>query len=171
MQKASSGTAYLLWCLGLLGICGAQRFYTGNMASGLIYLFTLGIFGIGQLVDLALIPGMVEKKNAQIPGSSNTVSPGVNNSVTVNIGEIPQLKNLIEAQSSQLSLANSTKPMQKLLKAAKENGGQLSVAQVAFHTELEPQEVKELLLEATKFGYAEINNDPKTGAIRYHFDV
>lgn len=171
MQKANSGTAYLLWCLGLFGICGAQRLYTGNMASGVIYLFTLGIFGIGQLVDLALIPGMVEKKNAQIPNSSNTISPGINNSVTVNIGEIPQLKNLVEAQSSQLPLASSTKPMQKLLKAAKENGGQLSAAQVAFHTELDPEEVKDLLFEATKFGYAEISNDPKTGAIRYHFDV
>lgn len=61
--------------------------------------------------------------------------------------------------------------MQKLLKAAKEHGGQVSIAQAAMYTELEPQQVKDLLLEAAKIGYAEINNDPKSGAIRYHFDV
>jgi peptidyl-tRNA hydrolase len=91
--------------------------------------------------------------------------------VTVNIGDIPQLKELAEMQSSQSLLVESKKPMQKLLQAAKENGGKLSMAQAAFSTELDPEEVQNLLLEATKFGYAEINNDPKTGAIRYHFDV
>lgn len=39
------------------------------------------------------------------------------------------------------------------------------------YTELESEHLKELLLEATKIGYAEVNNDPNTGAIRYHFDV
>lgn len=169
MQQVNSGMAYLLWCLCLFGICGAQRLYTGNFASGIIYLFTLGLLGFGQLADLLFIPGMVERKNAQLPGGKT--SPEINNSVTVNIGDIPQLKGLSDLQSSQSLLVENKKPMHKLLQAAKENGGQLSIAQAAFSTELEPEEVQKLLAEATKFGYAEINNDPKTGAIRYHFDV
>jgi len=37
--------------------------------------------------------------------------------------------------------------------------------------ELAPEEVKKLLQEAEKYGFAEIGNDPDSGAIRYYFDV
>jgi TM2 domain-containing membrane protein YozV len=168
MQQANSGIAYILWCLCFFGICGGQRFYTGHIGSGLVYLFTVGFFGIGQLIDLALIPGMVEKRNIYLRGLHGNGTPSVNQSVTLNIGEIPQLKQLQAVQPSTLSTVSS---MQKLLKAAKEHNGQLSIAQAAMSTELESEDLKELLQEATKMGYAEVNNDPNTGAIRYHFDV
>ena len=48
---------YLLW---LFGFTGAHRFYYGRPISGTIYFFTLGLFLIGWLVDLLLIPGMDE---------------------------------------------------------------------------------------------------------------
>jgi TM2 domain-containing membrane protein YozV len=46
---------YLLW---LFGFTGAHRFYYGRPVSGTVYFFTLGLFLIGWLVDLFLIPGM-----------------------------------------------------------------------------------------------------------------
>ena len=46
---------YLLW---LFGFTGAHRFYYGRPISGTIYFFTLGLFFIGWLIDLFLIPGM-----------------------------------------------------------------------------------------------------------------
>jgi len=46
---------YLLWIFGFLG---AHRFYYGRQLTGTLYFFTLGLFGIGWLVDLFLIPGM-----------------------------------------------------------------------------------------------------------------
>ena len=46
---------YLLWLFGFLG---AHRFYYGRPVSGTIWFFTLGLLGIGWLVDLFLIPGM-----------------------------------------------------------------------------------------------------------------
>lgn len=168
MQQVNSLTAYLAWCLCLFGICGGQRFYTGNYTSGVIYLFTFGLFGIGQLIDLGTIPSMVEKRNIYLRGLHGGINPGVNQSITLNIGEIPQLKQLQELQTSKSSGSSS---MQKLLKAAKEHGGQLSIAQAAMYTELEPQEVKKLLEEAQKAGYAEMTNDSHTGAIRYRFDI
>ena len=61
----SSGMAYLLWCLGLLGICGIHRFYAGKPISGVIWLLTGGLLFIGQLVDLLLIPGMIAESNAR----------------------------------------------------------------------------------------------------------
>ena len=46
---------YLLWIFGFLG---AHRFYYGKQVSGAVWFFTLGLFFIGWLIDLFLIPGM-----------------------------------------------------------------------------------------------------------------
>ena len=46
---------YILWIFGFMG---AHRFYFGRPISGTIYFFTLGLFLIGWIVDLFLIPGM-----------------------------------------------------------------------------------------------------------------
>ena len=46
---------YLLWIFGFLG---AHRFYYGKQVSGVVWFFTLGLFFIGWLIDLFLIPGM-----------------------------------------------------------------------------------------------------------------
>ncbi len=48
---------YLFW---LFGFTGAHRFYYGKKWTGLLWFCTLGMFGIGWLVDLFLIPGMEE---------------------------------------------------------------------------------------------------------------
>ena len=50
------GIAYLLWLLGLAGIAGVHRFYSGRWVTGLIWLFTGGLCFVGQIVDLFLIP-------------------------------------------------------------------------------------------------------------------
>eukprot|EP01111_Echinosteliopsis_oligospora_P010452 TRINITY_DN324_c0_g1_i1.p1 TRINITY_DN324_c0_g1~~TRINITY_DN324_c0_g1_i1.p1 ORF type:complete len:130 (+),score=25.53 TRINITY_DN324_c0_g1_i1:223-612(+) len=55
--------AYILWFF--LGLLGIHRFYLGRTVSGIIYLFTAGLFGIGWLIDICLIPGMVQEENAR----------------------------------------------------------------------------------------------------------
>ncbi len=54
-QTHSVLIGYLLWIFGFLG---AHRFYYGKPISGTLYFFTLGLFFIGWIVDLFLIPGM-----------------------------------------------------------------------------------------------------------------
>ena len=46
---------YILWIFGFLG---AHRFYYGKQLSGTVYFFTLGLFFIGWIIDLFLIPAM-----------------------------------------------------------------------------------------------------------------
>lgn len=46
---------YLLWIFGFLG---SHRFYFGRPISGTIYFFTLGLLGIGWIIDLFLMPSL-----------------------------------------------------------------------------------------------------------------
>ncbi|GAA4083247.1 TM2 domain-containing protein [Zhongshania borealis] len=51
----SKAVGYVLWIFGFMG---AHRFYFGRPVSATIYFFTLGLFFVGWIVDLFLIPGM-----------------------------------------------------------------------------------------------------------------
>lgn len=44
----------LLLCV-FLGLLGAHKFYEGKIGMGVLYLFTLGLFGIGWLIDIIAI--------------------------------------------------------------------------------------------------------------------
>jgi TM2 domain-containing membrane protein YozV len=80
---ARLGSAYVLWILGLFGICGLHRFYLGRWRTGLLWLLTFGLLGIGQLLDLIWIPGMVRERNARL-AESGVEEPAVE------AGEEPQ---------------------------------------------------------------------------------
>jgi TM2 domain-containing membrane protein YozV len=161
MQQVNTGTAYSLWCLSFFGICGVQRFYAGKTGTGLIYLCTFGLLGIGQLLDLVFIPDMIDQRNTkvrQLEGRSGDYGPTIS-------------RHLDQASQAKPPTIVPTSPMQKLLQVAKEQGGHLSKAQVALYTKLEPDEVQLLLEKAIQAGYADVINDPSTGAVRYYFDV
>ena len=51
----SIAIGYICW---IFGFFGAHRFYYGKKITGTIWFFTLGVFLIGWLIDLLLIPGM-----------------------------------------------------------------------------------------------------------------
>jgi len=51
----SKTVGYVLW---VFGFTGAHRFYFGKPVTGTIWFFTLGLLGIGWLIDLFLIPSM-----------------------------------------------------------------------------------------------------------------
>ena len=46
---------YLLWIFGFLG---SHRFYYGKKISAVIWFFTFGLFLVGWVIDLFLMPGM-----------------------------------------------------------------------------------------------------------------
>ncbi|MEA5447372.1 TM2 domain-containing protein [Leptolyngbya sp. CCNP1308] len=163
MSRAKTRTAYLLWALGLFGFCGLHRFYAGQTVWGVVYLFTFGLFGIGQLIDLVLVPGMVKTRNEQL--RRKYLAEWSEDGLAM---PMPRDRNLVAVQAIAQPKED---PMLLLLKAAHANGGKLSKAQVALHTGLSPERVEALIQAALHSGYADVTNDPDSGAVRYVFDL
>lgn len=54
----------LAWILlTFLGVFGVHRFYMGKIFTGLLYLLTLGLFGIGVLFDFLTLNGQISELN------------------------------------------------------------------------------------------------------------
>jgi TM2 domain-containing membrane protein YozV len=56
----------LAWILlTFLGFFGIHRFYMGKLVTGLIYLLTLGLFGIGVLYDYITLNEQIDELNEE----------------------------------------------------------------------------------------------------------
>ena len=65
LRYRSGPTDYnVAWILlTFLGLFGLHRFYMGKWITGVIYLFTAGLFGLGILYDFWTLNGQVSSKN------------------------------------------------------------------------------------------------------------
>ena len=54
MESTKSRLTTLLLCI-FVGSLGIHRFYVGKTGTGILWLLTLGLCGIGTLVDLIMI--------------------------------------------------------------------------------------------------------------------
>ena len=65
-ESEKSRLVALLLCV-LVGGLGVHRFYLGKIGTGILWLFTAGLFGIGLLIDLILIAcGSAEDKEGKV---------------------------------------------------------------------------------------------------------
>ena len=152
----STGLSYGLWCAGLFGACGIHRFYLGKVGTGVLWLLTVGLFGVGQVIDLFRMKSLIRKAN-------------------IRDGHIPHPRQLALAQprvSADLPPRKLAKPQsvrQQLLRAAMENGGELTVSQGVLTTDRSFEEVEKVLNEMADKGYVDVDNAPGTGVIVYRF--
>lgn len=155
----SKGVAFGLWLACLCLFCGLHRFYLGRPLSGLLYFFTFGLFGVGQIVDLVLLPGMVADANTK-------------HAALRALAEKRALKAVSIRQLPAASMEASETPEQfrvKLVQAAAKYGGTLTVTQGVLATGKPFAEIERELDEMVKSGYVDITNDEKTGMIVYNF--
>lgn len=147
VETKSTGVGYLLLGLSLFGAAGIHRFYLGRPISGLLYFFTFGVFGIGTVVDLFLLPRMVEEENIRL--GFRSLPPG-----------FFQQNKALPAPSSPPQRARGVappppSPEQAVLRLAKANEGRVTVAMVAVDTGMPLRRVKRTLEQLVKDGYAE----------------
>lgn len=53
-------------CLVFLGIFGVHRFYLGKIGTGVLYLLTVGLLGIGIIYDFWTMNEQVSSKNLEL---------------------------------------------------------------------------------------------------------
>ena len=124
----SLGLAYLLWAVGGFGTLGVHRFYLRKHGTGLLWLLTGGVFGIGAIVDLFRMPTMV--RDAEIEQDDREL--------------------LREAATP---IAESLE--QAILRVAKAGGGLVSPAQVATSGPWTLDDSRAFLDEMVRKGHAE----------------
>jgi TM2 domain-containing membrane protein YozV len=103
----SKGTAYLLWLCSIFGWLGLHRFYLGKIGTGIIWICTGGLCGIGAIYDLFTLGNQVDiynaiHRNAYGGGNVNTNQ----NNIVVNIAAPPAST----PASAPAPEANSTAP-------------------------------------------------------------
>ena len=64
MKEKETWVTYLLWFF--LGFAGIHKFYLGKTGWGILYLLTDGLFMVGWLLDLFLIPWQVRRTNEEL---------------------------------------------------------------------------------------------------------
>lgn len=85
----SKSTMFILWlCTGILG---GHRFYVGKNLSGIIYLFTAGLFFIGWGLDFFRLGSMVDNYNLRYGMLHGGINQNNNqntnqNNIVINMG-------------------------------------------------------------------------------------
>lgn len=139
--------SYLLWAGAFMGVFGLHRLYNGKITSGIIWMCTLGVFGIGQFVDLFIIPDMAEERQRKLSGDRPSSFDG----------------QTVAAEVVQETL------MVRLLRLAKLHGGQLTVTQAVMETGQSFETIEQELKTMVKSGYADVTNRPDSGIVVYEF--
>ena len=155
LNMNSVDTSYLLWLGCLLQLHGLHRFYNKKYVTGLLWLCTFGLLGIGQFIDLFVMRGLVEEHNFKVRMQLGLSPNGV---------PLPQA-----AIALTHPLPTHEQLMVKLLKAAAARGGKLSVTQAVMDTGANFAQVEATLKEMLKSGYVCIDNHPVTGVVLYDF--
>jgi TM2 domain-containing membrane protein YozV len=135
-----------------------HRLYLGKTFSGILYLFTFGLFGVGQLVDVFRIAQLVRDRNVMSLGER--VLAAHSQALAYPASPVPVLA-APQDRDEQLR--------QLLLQAAARHGGRLSVTQGVAATGVAFAEVEAMLNDMVQSGYVGVDNDPDHGALVYVF--
>jgi len=145
----SVGIAYFLWLISGCGALGLHRFYLGKIPTGLLWMFTIGLGGVGSIYDFLTLPSQVREAN-------------IRNALYDRRTQQPagQQENWRYANDAQYKVVNGKhekeSPERVILKLAKENSGILTISEVALGANVPIDEAKKILDTLVTKGFAEL---------------
>ncbi len=155
--------AYILWCTCFVGLAGVHRLYSGKYLSGLVWLFTLGFLGIGQLIDLVLIPGMIEEKNLTDKwlDSRHTNRVGITPEVVIETAN--EIRPTFREPTTKVEISD----IQTIFQLAKDNHGKVSLVDCVIATGKPASELRKALEYLCLEGFLIVDNHPEQGSLIY----
>lgn len=151
------GISYGLWCAWLLGLGGLHRIYLGKYGTGILWLLTFGLLGVGQLVDLVRMRKLIADAN-------------IRDGYELHPRAAHHLLMQREPAGSGRTPRKIEKPLRlRLLEAAMVRGGALSVTEGVAATGAGFEDVEQTLRGLVEAGYVDVDNRPGTGVVIYRF--
>jgi hypothetical protein len=147
----SIGIAYLLWLVSGCGALGFHRFYLGKVPTGVLWMFTGGLVGIGSIYDFFTLPGQVREANMR-------------NAILNGSGAPANWRYVHDGDSRVLKGKESVERV--ILRLAKLNKGILTASEVALEANISLDAAKKDLDALVSKGFAEIRVR-KTGTLVY----
>jgi hypothetical protein len=144
------GLGYALWCLFFVGLGGIHRIYLGKYGTGILWLLTGGLLGIGQFIDLFRMKSLVHEAN-------------------VREGYLPHPRLVRQIAHMAPPPIEAKSLRHRLLDAAVAHGGAISVTEGVAATGGSFKEVEQELMSLVETGYVDVDNAPGTGVIVYRF--
>lgn len=145
----STFIAYLLWLVSGFGALGFQRFYLNKFGTGILFLLTGGLVGLGGLYDLFTLPAQVREANLRLRYHD-------------------ALRREMHSLSASPAPAKRESIEKVILRTAKKHGGRATPAAVALEGDVSIEEAKRDLEKLVTKGYAEMKVT-KDGTIVYLF--
>ncbi len=171
-----TGTAYGFWFLFLVGLAGVHRLYLGKWGTGILWLLTAGLFGIGQVVDLFRMDTLVEQANVReghLPHPNfRPLAAGASAGVVAAGGpsaRSPGASGPPSDAAAEGPPSDEGELMRRLLEEAEERGGTLTVTQGVAATGLSFGQVEDTLGDMVASGYVDVDNHPESGVVLYRF--
>jgi len=141
----STFIAYLLWLVSGCGALGFHRFYLGKIGTGLLWMFTGGLLGIGSIVDLVTLPSQVREANFRQAIIDGSIRHNIDNK---NFRNVDDGKTRIIHEKESVEHA--------ILKLAKANKGILTASELALSAHISLEDAKRDLDAMVTKGYAEL---------------
>jgi hypothetical protein len=145
MAVPQVSTAYMFWLPSLIGVAGLHRFYLGKPLSGILFLVTGGIFGLGTLYDALTMPQQV--RTARLSQRLGRI---------LDDDRIEDDYHRSRAGSAETRKSKPRPVDQEILHLAAERHGVVSPSRVAIRAEVGPEKARDQLDRLVKQGFAEV---------------
>jgi len=137
--------AYILFFLSGWGVLGLHRHYLGKHGTGLLWLFTGGIFTIGSFYDFFTLPSQVREANIRNAIIDETIRRKDENKGWRNVDD------------GQSRIVREKEPIERtILKLAKANKGIITASELALSANVSMEEAKKDLDAMVNKGFAEL---------------
>ena len=155
----STGIAYFLWLISGVGALGFHRFYLGKWGSGLLFMVTGGLGGLGSFYDLLTLPLQVREANLRL---------AYREVIHDRYAQRQPRKFTSEFKTSMRDEIKKDSLERVILKTAKDNQGIVTPSEVAIESGMSIDQAKNALEKLVGKGHADIRVS-KSGSMVYFF--